>query len=78
MESSVSNTMIKLVASTYSIWKPMIEVLLYCKDLYDLIELKGNKPEKTGAKEWKKLNRKDVGMLRQWVRMFGPKKDCPK
>ena len=33
-----SGTMIKLSASNYSIWKPMIEDVLYCKDLHDPIE----------------------------------------
>ena len=29
------NTMVKLLASNYSIWKQMIEDVLYCKDLHD-------------------------------------------
>ena len=33
-----SGTMIKLSASNYSIWKSMIEDVLYCKDLHDPIE----------------------------------------
>jgi len=40
--------MIKLDASSYSIRKPMMEDLVYCKDLYDNIELKGKKPERIG------------------------------
>jgi len=48
MKSSTSFSMIKLVASNYLIWKPLIEDLLYCKDLHDPIELKRKKLEKTG------------------------------
>ena len=32
------NTMVKLSASNHSIWKPMMEDVLYCKDLHDPIE----------------------------------------
>ena len=35
--------------------------------MYDVIKLKGNKPNKIGAKECKKLNTKVVGTIRQWV-----------
>ena len=33
------NTMVKLSASNYSIWKPMMEDILYCKDLHDPIRV---------------------------------------
>ena len=32
------NTMVKLSASNYSIWRSMMEDVLYCKDLDDPIE----------------------------------------
>ena len=32
------STMIKLSASNYLIWKPMMKDVLYCKDLHDPIE----------------------------------------
>ena len=32
------STMIKLTMSNYSIWKSMMEDVLYCKDLHDPIE----------------------------------------
>ena len=51
MENSISTLMIKLVASNYSIWKPMMEDLLYCKDLYEVIELKGKKTWKD--RDWR-------------------------
>ena len=41
------NTMVKLSASNYSIWKPMMEDVLYCKDLHDAIEGDSPKPSDT-------------------------------
>ena len=38
------NTMVKLSTSNYSIWKPMMEDVLYCKDLHDPIEGDNAKP----------------------------------
>ena len=38
------NTMVKLSASNYSIWKPMMEDVLYCKDLHDAIAGDSAKP----------------------------------
>ena len=38
------NTMIKLSTSNYSIWKPMMEDVFYCKDLHDPIEGDSAKP----------------------------------
>ena len=43
----------------------MMDNLLYCKDFYDPIELKGKKHEKRGAEEWKRLNGKVVGTIEQ-------------
>ena len=37
-DNAMSSGMIKLDASNYSVWKPMMEDLLYCKDLYELIK----------------------------------------
>jgi hypothetical protein len=62
-----SNSMVKLTASNYSIWKTRMEDILYCKELFELIELKGVKPDAKTEDEWKKLNRKVVGHIRQWV-----------
>mgnify|MGYP003740606461 FL=1 len=66
-ESSSANGMIKLTASNYAIWKPRMEDILYCKDLYDPVEGDASKPDKMTDKEWAKLNRKTVGQIRQWV-----------
>ena len=35
--------MIKLIASNYSIWKTRIEDILYCNELFELIECRGYK-----------------------------------
>ena len=35
--------MIKLIASNYSIWKTRIKDILYCKELFELIECRGYK-----------------------------------
>ena len=59
--------MIKLTASNYAIWKPRMEDILYCKDLYDPIEGDEAKLAILSDKEWKKLNRITVGLIRQWV-----------
>ena len=61
------NTMVKLSASNYSIWKPMMEDVLYCKDLYDLIEGDSAKPSDKSDKDWEKLNRKTIGCIRQCI-----------
>ena len=38
------NTMVKLLTSNYSIWKPMMKDVLYCNDLHDTIEGDSAKP----------------------------------
>lgn len=64
--SSLSS-MIMLSAQNFAIWKPRMEDLLYTKDLMDPIDFKGVKPEATSAENWRKLNRKAVGLIRQYV-----------
>ena len=59
--------MIKLIASNYSIWKTRMNDILYCKELFKPIECKGYKPITITEDEWKKLNRKTIGQIRQWV-----------
>ena len=44
-----------------------MEDLLSCKDLFELLELKGVIPKPTKKEEWKKLNRKMIGQIRQWI-----------
>ena len=59
--------MIKLIASNYSIWKTRMEDILYCKELFEPTECKSYKSVTTTEDEWKKLNRKTIGKIRQWV-----------
>jgi hypothetical protein len=63
----LSNSMVKLTASNYSIWKTRMKDILYCKELFEPIELNVIKPDAKTDDEWKKLNRKAVGHIRQWV-----------
>ncbi|BBH02116.1 hypothetical protein Prudu_012586 [Prunus dulcis] len=65
--SSSSATMLKLTASNYSIWNPRMEDILYCKDLYEPLQLLGQKPAGKSDDAWSILNRKVVGQIRQWV-----------
>ena len=59
--------MIKLTTSNYSIQKTRMEDILYCKELFEPIECRGYKSVTTTEDEWKKLNRKTIGQIRQWV-----------
>ena len=61
------NTMVKLSASNYSIWKPMMEDVLYCKDLHDPIEGDSAKPSDMSNRDWEKLNRKTIECIRQCI-----------
>ena len=42
-----------------------MEDFLCCKDLYALLEGDNVKPKDMSDREWKKLNRKVVGFIRQ-------------
>jgi len=44
-----------------------MEDLLFCRDLYDPIEEKGVKPIGKTDGDWKKINRKTIGVIRQWI-----------
>ena len=61
------NTIVKLLASNYSIWKPMMEDVLYCKDLHGPIEGDSVKPSDMSDRDWRKLNRKNIGCIRQCI-----------
>ena len=62
-DSAISSGMIKLDASNYSVWKAMMEDLLYCKDLYEPI-VRDKIPEGVTLEDWSVLNRKAVGLIR--------------
>ena len=59
--------MIRLISSNYSIWKPRMEDILYCKDLYAPIDGNKSKPKDMSEAEWKIMHRKTVALIRQWV-----------
>ncbi|XP_048323873.2 retrovirus-related Pol polyprotein from transposon TNT 1-94 [Ziziphus jujuba] len=67
MEESSSGAMVKLTATNYTLWRPRMEDLLNCKDLFDPIEAKGENPDPSKVAEWKKLNKKTIGQIRQWI-----------
>ena len=45
----------------------MIEDLLNCKDLYDPIERDSGKLSDMSDVDWKKLKKKTLGVIHQWV-----------
>ena len=53
--------------SNWVTWKTKMEDLLFCKDLYGPIEGDSGKPEGMKDDEWNRLNRKAVGVIRQWI-----------
>ena len=61
------STVIKLSASNYLIWKPIMKDVLYCKDLHDPIKGDSAKPSEMSNKDWEKLNRKTIGCIRQCI-----------
>ena len=61
------NIMVKLSTSNYSIWKPMIEDVLYCKHLHGPIEGDSAMPSDMSNRDWKKLNRLTIECIRQFI-----------
>ena len=53
MENMTTNTIVKLSVSNYSIWKPMMENVLYCKDLHDPIKGDSVKPSVCQIEIWR-------------------------
>ena len=64
MTNNNLGAMIMLSAMNYALWKPMMEDILFCKDFYDPLENKGDKPTATKYEKWKKINRKKIGMIK--------------
>lgn len=67
MEDAISSTsIIKLTSSNYSIGKPRMELILYCKDLHESIlnETRHNNKTKNA---WKLLTVKTIGMIRLYI-----------
>ena len=46
------NTMVKLSALNYSIWRLIMEDVLYCKDLHDPIKGDSAKPSDMSDRDW--------------------------
>ena len=67
MAKSYSSPMIKLTVTNCSLWKSMMEDLLNCKVLYDPIEGDDTKSSDMSNADWKKLKKKTLGAIRQWV-----------
>ena len=65
-ESATTSGMIKLDSSNYSLWMPMMDDILYCKDLYEPI-VKDKIPTGVTKEEWRVLHRKAVGMIRLYI-----------
>ena len=59
--------MISLNGSNWTIWKAKMEDLVYCKDLYVLILGVSAKTKDMSDDDWKKLDRKAAGFIRQWL-----------
>ena len=59
--------MISLNGTNWVTWKTKMGDLLYCKDFYGPIEGDKGRPEGTKDGDWNKLNRKTVGVIRQWI-----------
>ncbi|GFZ04844.1 hypothetical protein Acr_17g0004160 [Actinidia rufa] len=59
--------MILLSVTNYAIWEPRMEDILFCKDLHDPLENKGEKPVVKKDKKWRKINRMTIGLIRQCI-----------
>lgn len=44
-----------------------MEEMPLCKDLYDPLDHKGVRPDSIKAEDWKKLNQKKLGTIRQYI-----------
>ncbi|GFZ21369.1 Calcineurin-like metallo-phosphoesterase superfamily protein [Actinidia rufa] len=60
-------SMIVLSTTNYAIWKPRMEDILFCKDLHNPLENKGEKTVAKKDEEWRKMNRKTIGLIRQCI-----------
>ena len=62
--NTVNTTMIKLNHTNWLLWKPKMEDILYCKDLYDPIEGDEAWPKDMSDPDWKNIHRKVIGHIR--------------
>ena len=68
MTDNSLGAMIMFSATNYALWKPQMKDILFCKDLYDPLKNKRDKPATTKDEEWKKINRKMIGLIKQCIR----------
>ena len=64
-EEHTGKSMVKFLSSNYSIWKLQMKDLLLCKDLHDPNERDSAKLNKKTQKEWQKINKKIVRLIKQ-------------
>lgn len=69
MEKNQDPNMIKLKSTNYTLWKDLMEDMSYNKDLYDPIYGGKGKPSDKFDVEWKKMDRKVVDLIRQWLNL---------
>ena len=67
MAESYSGPMIKFTTTNYSFWNSMMEDLFNYKDLYDPIKGDNAKSSDMSDVDWKKLKKKTLGVILQWV-----------
>lgn len=60
MEELSLGAIVKLIAINDTLWKPYMEELLKCNDLFDPLDAKGNNLDPTKEAKWKKLNMKKI------------------
>ena len=65
-EGAAKSGMIKLDSSNFSLWKPMMEDILYYKDLYEPI-VKDKISNGVTDEDWRVLNIKVVGMIPLYI-----------
>lgn len=65
MENTENTTMINLNHRNWLIWKPMMEYILYCKNLYDPIGGEGDKTRPKDMPIMEMLNNERV--LPSWL-----------
>lgn len=63
IEDSSSGGMIKFITTNFTFWKPWMENLINCKDLFDPLDAKENNLNPTKKTKWKKLNKKTISEI---------------
>ena len=71
MSENNLEAMIMLSATNYSMQKPQMEDIIVCNDLYDPLKNMEDKPTETKDEEWKKMNKKMIGLIRQCIEHQG-------